>query len=64
MHIADRAGICKLAVDALERADGSVGLRLEFDVVLYPPKLMGRFWNNFLVFLVQIINGCQARIPK
>ncbi|RYO73747.1 hypothetical protein DL762_010377 [Monosporascus cannonballus] len=58
---ADMAGTCELAVDLAERHDDTLGMRLEFDCDLYPRRHMERFWNNFLIFLTQVIRD--PRMP-
>ncbi|KAK8080416.1 hypothetical protein PG997_008234 [Apiospora hydei] len=62
IKVTDMVGTCELAVDAMENADGSLGLKLEFDCSLYSAKHMVRFWDNLLVFLVQVIKDYQTPI--
>ena len=55
VRIKDMPGTCELAMEAMENSEGELGLRLEFDSYLYSKRHMERFWDNFLIFLTQVI---------
>lgn len=53
--VKDMPGACELAVEATEDDEGALALRIEFDCGLYSKRHMERFWDNFLIFLTQVI---------
>ena len=53
--VKDMPGACELAVEAIETDKEDLALRIEFDNGLYSRRHMERFWDNFLIFLTQVI---------
>ncbi|KAI1079846.1 putative polyketide synthase [Whalleya microplaca] len=64
LHVSDMAGTCELAVDAIENSEGVLGMRLEFDCGLYSRRHMERFWDNFLIFLTQVIRDHRTPLAE
>lgn len=55
---------CELALEAVEDARSGLDLRLEYDSTLYGNQDMDRFWENFLVFLTNIIRDHRQPIEE